>query len=76
VAQLSPVLGEDASIELTLGFFLDRVWFHAYVGTADSPWLLSNELPPYGEDTNDLVRSDVGLSDDPALPDRQCCSGA
>ena len=67
-------LPEGARVELTFGFFADRSQFDLYVlpdGSNSASWLLTSDLPPFGQHTHDLARTEVGASD-MTIPRREC----
>jgi hypothetical protein len=61
------------SLEFTLGFFLDRMWFGVYLGPSGLGAVLANDLPPFGERTHDAPRTSVELEEGATLPEEGFC---
>lgn len=76
LARASEQWPAEAKVELSGGFYLDRVWFDIYVLPADSPsWLLTGKIVRLGEPVHDVSRSEAGLTDGASLGEKRCQFG-
>lgn len=76
IAPSNSDLPPSGEIELTLGFFRDRMWFDLYVVPSGATPVLTSDLPPFGENVHDLPRTSVELQEGTPLPSEGSCTVA
>lgn len=64
------------SLVISLGFHLDRMWFGVDVGPTGRGPVLTTDLPPFGERSQDVPRTSVELQEGATLPDESFCEFA
>lgn len=73
LAQATEQLGEAAEVELSGGFYGNRIWFDIYVTSEDSPfWLLTGKTVYWGEPVHDVSRGVAGITEGKVLGENRC----
>jgi hypothetical protein len=73
LASAAQGLGASAQVEITLGFFSDRMWFGLHVVPSEGGFsVFTTDLPPFSESTHDVPRTTVERQPGTPLSAQSC----